>query len=47
MNPRIDWKAQAKGLAVPDSGQVTLLSEEELLMSIEKLRMKAGAVYGE
>lgn len=47
INPHIDWKAQAKSHVVPDSDQVTLLSEEELLMNIEKLRTKAGVAYGE
>ena len=47
LNPHIDWKAQAKSHVVPDPDQITLLSEEELLMSIEKLRAKAGIVYGE
>lgn len=47
MNTRIHWKAGTKSHAVSDPDQITLPSEEELLMSIEKMRTKAGTVYGE
>ena len=47
LDPHIDWKAQVKSHVVPNPDQVTLLSEEELLTNIEKLRTKAGITYGE
>ena len=47
LDPHTDWKAQARSHAVPNPDQVTPLSEEELLMNIEKLRTKAGITYGE
>ena len=42
LDSHTDWKAQVKSHAVPNSDQVTLLSEDELLTNIEKLRTKAG-----
>lgn len=41
-----EWKANTKSHAVPDSGQIQLLTEEELRMNIEDMRAKAGVGYG-
>jgi site-specific DNA recombinase len=42
-----DWKAQAKAVAIPGSSKVTVLTADELQMSLENLQMRVGAVNGE
>ncbi|MEA4964893.1 MAG: recombinase family protein [Oscillospiraceae bacterium] len=42
-----DWKAQTKATMLPDSTNVTVLSADELQVSIESLRMRAGVAHGE
>lgn len=45
--PRSDWKAQAKSMVAPGFEQITTVSEEELLTSIENLRMRVGSIHAE
>ena len=42
-----NWNAQAKSRLVPGCTKVSPVSEEELQMSIEKIRQRAGAVNAE
>lgn len=42
INPRSDWKARVRSRAISDSTQITLPSEDDLRMNIEKMRMRAG-----
>ena len=46
ISSRLDWKAQAKSHAVACGGQPHMISEEELQMSMARIRMRAGAVNG-
>lgn len=38
-----DWNARAKSRVVSDANELSIISEEELRMSIERMRMKVGA----
>lgn len=47
IKPRHEWNARAKSRVIPDSNQIALPTEEELLVTIENLKSKAGAAYGD
>lgn len=45
--PRTDWKAKAASVSAPGIDQVSVLSEEELQLSISTLKEKVGTSNGE
>ena len=45
--PRRDWNASAKSIAAPGVQQVTVLSQDELMESLEKLRTKVEITDGD
>lgn len=42
-----DWKAQSKAITIPGLESTTVLSADELQMTIENLRLKVGSAHGE